>query len=583
MTDDAAKPETVPRRLGVMICQCGGNISDYVDVEKVREQIAKERDVVSAQVQMFACSDAAQQAMIREIREKKLDGVVVCSCSPKLHLGTFRAMAQRADLNAYEYSQVNIREQCSWAHTHDKPAATEKALKLVRAGVAKTALSAPLERMRVETLPQALVIGAGIAGLRAALSLSDLGISVHLIEKAEKAGGQVVRWGTIFPNDKVGAELVNGLLEEIRRRENVTLYLSTELVQKEGRIGDFAVKLRTGSGDTISLKVGAIIVATGFDPYAPSPGEFGFGLPGVITLPEFKELLAAHPTALVYQGRPVHSIVYVYCVGSREETKEVDPHLYCSRYCCSATSHIATVASARDPTLHQFHLFRDVRTYGKYEALYERALRSGSVFLRYGDDALPAVTRDTSGLIVKVKDRLMRGEEVEIHPDLVVLVTGMVPRKNDALAHALKLPIGQDGFFHEVHVKLRPVETVVDGVFIVGTAQGPKNVAESVASALAAVSKTGALLLKGYVDLEPTIAKVDPTLCVWCDECTKACPYGAVESIEYGDKRVATINGALCKGEGGCVPVCPKQAVSVQGYSNEQITAMIDALAKEAA
>jgi heterodisulfide reductase subunit A2 len=570
------------RRLGVMICQCGGNISDYVDVEKVRAEVAKEGDVVSAQVQMFACSDAAQQSMIQEIREKKLDGVVVCSCSPKLHLSTFRAMAQRADLNPYEYTQVNIREQCSWAHTHDRPAATEKALRLVRAGIAKTALSAPLERMRVETLPQALVVGAGIAGLRAALALSDLGISVHLVEKADTAGGQVVRWGNLFPNDKVGADLVRGLLEEIRRRENVTLYLSTELVHKEGRIGDFSVQLRTGTADTISLKVGAIIVATGFDPYTPAPGEFGFGLEGVLTLPEFKELLSSRPGPLEYHGRPVRTIAYVYCVGSREESKEAGPHLYCSRYCCSATSHIASVASARDPTLHQFHLFRDVRTYGKYEALYERALRSGSVFLRYGDDAPPSVTRDDGALVVKVKDRLMRGEEVEIRPDLVVLVTGMVPRENAGLAQALKLPIGQDGFFHEVHVKLRPVETVVDGVFIVGAAQGPKNVAESVASALAAVSKTGALLLKGYVDLEPTVAKVDPTLCVWCDECTKACPYAAVEPVEYGDKRVAQINGILCKGEGACVPACPKQAVSVQGYSNEQVTAMIDALAREA-
>jgi heterodisulfide reductase subunit A2 len=570
------------RRLGVVICQCGGNISDYVDTEKVREEVAKEGDVVATQVQMFACSDAAQQDVVREIREKKLDGIVVCSCSPKLHLSTFRAMAQRAGLNPYEYTQVNIREQCSWAHTHDRAGATEKALGLVRAGVARTALSTPLERMRVETLPHALVVGAGVAGLRAALALSDLGISVHLVEKEGKAGGQVVRWGNLFPNDKVGSELVQGLLEEVRRRENVTLYLSTELVEKEGRVGDFAVKLRTGTGDTISLKVGAILVATGFDPYTPAPEEFGFGLEGVVTLPEFKELLASHPGPPEYHGRPVRTIVYVYCVGSREESKETGPHLYCSRYCCSATSHIATVASARDPAIHQFHLFRDVRTYGKYEALYERALRSGSVFLRYGDDAPPKVTREDGGLVVRVKDRLMRGEEVEIRPDLVVLVTGMVPRENPRLARVLKLPVGQDGFFHEIHAKLRPVETVVDGVFIVGAAQGPKNVAESVASALAAVSKTGGLLLRGYVDLEPTVARVDPTLCVWCEECTKACPYGAVESVEYGDKRIARIIGVLCKGGGGCVPACPKQAISVQGYSNEQITAMIDALAKEA-
>ncbi len=570
------------RRLGVVVCQCGGNISDYVDTEKVRSEIAKEGDVVASQVQMFACSDAAQQSVIQEIREKKLDGVVVCSCSPKLHTATFRAMAQRAGLNPYEYTQVNIREQCSWAHTHDRAAATEKALKLARAGVAKTALSVPLERMRVETLPQALVVGAGVAGLRAALALSDLGISVHLIERAAEAGGQVARWGTLFPNDKVGRELVDGLIDEVRRRENVNLYLSTELVEKTGRLGEFAVTLRTRTGDTIGLKVGAIVVATGFDPYSPKEGEFGFGLEGVITLPELKELVAEHPGRLEYHGRPVRSIAYIYCVGSRDGADTPGGHTYCSRYCCSATSHLATVVSGLDPTVHQFHLFRDVRTYGKYETLYERALRGGSVYLRYGEEARPTVTREEGGLVVRVKDRLMRSEEVEMRPDLVVLVTGMVPRENDALVRALKLPIGQDGFFHEVHVKLRPVETVVDGVYIVGAAQGPKNVAESVSSALAAVSKTGGLLLKGYVDLDPLVAKVDPTLCVWCDECTKACPYGAVAPVDYGDRRIAEVNGVLCKGEGACVPVCPKQAISVQGYSNEQIHAMIDALAAEA-
>ena len=571
------------RRLGVVVCQCGGNISDYVDTEKVKSEIAKEGDVVTSQVQMFACSDAAQQSVIQEIREKKLDGVVVCSCSPKLHTATFRAMAQRAGLNPYEYTQVNIREQCSWAHTHDRAAATEKALKLVRAGVAKTALSVPLERMRVETLPQALVVGAGVAGLRAALALSDLGISVHLIERAEEAGGQVARWGTLFPNDKVGRELVDGLIDEVRRRENVNLYLATELVEKTGRLGEFAVTLRTRTGDTIGLNVGAIVVATGFDPYSPKEGEFGYGLDGVITLPELKELIAGHPGRLEYHGRPVRSIAYVYCVGSRDGADTPGGHTYCSRYCCSATSHLATVVSGLDPAIHQFHLFRDVRTYGKYEALYERALRGGSVYLRYGEEARPTVTREDGGLVVRVKDRLMRSEEVEMRPDLVVLVTGMVPRENDALVRVLKLPIGQDGFFHEVHVKLRPVETVVDGVYIVGAAQGPKNVAESVSSALAAVSKTGGLLLKGYVDLDPLVAKVDPTLCVWCDECTKACPYGAIGAVDYGDQRIAEVNGVLCKGEGACVPVCPKQAISVQGYSNEQIHAMIDALASEAA
>ena len=570
------------RKIGVVVCQCGGNISDYVDVEKVRQTIAKEGDVVSAHVEMFACSDAAQQNAINEIKEKKLDGIVVCSCSPKLHTATFRAMAARAGLNPYEYTQVNVREQDSWAHTHDRKGATEKAIQLARAGVAKTALSQPLERIRVETLPQVVVIGAGVAGLRSALALSDLGISVHLVEKSPAPGGHVARWGTLFPNDKDGAEIVAGLIEEVRRRDNIVVYTSSEVVEKSGRVGAFEVKVRTASGATISLEVGAIVVATGFEPYTPTEGQYGFGLEGVVTLPEFKELLAKHPNPLAYHGRPIRSIAYIYCVGSRD-TSEGSTRTYCSRYCCSATSHIATVVSGVDPKIRQFHLFRDIRTYGKYEALYEKALRSGSVFLRFSEEEPPTVATENGALVLKVKDRLMAGEDVEIRPDLIVLVTGMVPRENTPLVQTLKLPLGQDGFFREVHVKLRPVETVVDGVFIVGASQGPKNVAEAVTSALAGVSKAGALLLKGYTDLDPQIARVNPELCVWCDECTKACPYGAINPVAWGDKQIAEVNSVLCKGGGACVPACPKQAISVLGYTNEQITSMIDALAKDAA
>jgi heterodisulfide reductase subunit A len=577
MTDE---PSARERKIGVVVCQCGGNISDYVDVEKVRATLEKEKGVASAQIEMFACSEAGQQDAIRVIREKKLNGIVVCSCSPKLHTSTFRAMAERAGLNPYQYTQVNIREQDSWAHTHDRAGATEKAIQLVRGGVAKTALSEPLERMRVETLPQAVVIGAGVAGLRASLALSDLGISVHLVEKAPAAGGQVARWGDLFPNDKVGRELVDQVLLSVGSRDNITTYLSSEVVEKTGRLGAFDVTVRTGTGDTIALRVGAIVVATGFEPYTPPAGEFGYGLDGVVTLPEFKELLADRPDRLTYHGRDVRSIVYVYCVGSRDASGG-SSRTYCSRYCCTATSHIATVVNGLDRSVHQFHLFRDVRTYGRYEAIYEKALRAGSVFLRYSEEDPPTVSDEHGTLVVRVRDRLMGGEEVEVRPDLVVLVTGMVPRASPTLVQALKLPVGSDGFFREVHVKLRPVETVVDGVFIVGAAQGPKNVAESVASALAGVSKTAALLLKGYVNLDPLVARVDPSLCTWCDECTKACPYGAVEKVAYGEKEVAEVNAVLCKGEGACVPVCPKQAVSVLGYTNEQITSMIDAMARE--
>jgi heterodisulfide reductase subunit A len=569
------------RRLGVFICHCGGNISDYVDTEWLREVVEKEPSVVTAQVNMFTCSGAAQQNIVNEIQEKNLDGIVIASCSPKLHLNTFRALSRRAGLNEYQYIQVNIREQCSWAHTHNKKNATEKALRLIRAGVARAALSHPLEKLRVETLPHVLVIGAGVAGLRAALALSDIGLGVHLIEKSPQAGGMVSRWGKLFPNNKIGGQLIDSLLEKIRQRENITLFTDAELIEKQGHVGDFSIKIRVGKQDTISLKVGSMIVATGFETYTPQIGEFGFGLDGVITLPEYEELLASSQNSIKYEGKDVKTITYIYCVGSRENTKEKAPHLYCSRYCCSATNNCASCAAQIDGKIHQFHLFRDIRTYGKYELLYERSLSEGSVFLKYEEDSPPQVSRENSRLLVKVKDRLSGGEEIEICSDLVVLVTGMVPRENAQLLNVLKLPVGKDGFFNEVHPKLRPVETMIDGVFIAGASQGPKTISESVASSMAAVSKAGALLLKGYVDLEPLVAKVNTDLCTWCGECAKACAYDAIEPVTLNGKQVANVNAILCKGEGACVPICPYQAVAVEGYSNEQIESMIDAMARE--
>jgi heterodisulfide reductase subunit A len=564
------------RRIGVYICYCGGNISDYVDCERVREAIKDEEDVVVAKTTMFACSDAAQQEIIDDIQEQNLDAMVVASCSPTLHLFTFRGVAERANLNPYLYVQVNLREQCSWAHTDLPKQATEKAVRMVKAGIARARLTTPLEKIRIQTVPRALVIGAGISGLRAALALSDLGISVFVAEKSDSVGGWVAGFGKMYPHDRLGSELIADIVEEIGRRENITVYTEAELVEKSGCIGDFNAVLKA-KGERISLNVGSIIVATGFTPYQPAEGEFAYGSEGVLTLSEFKQLLDGSNGSLVYGGKPVRNVTYIYCVGAREEPGE-GAHTYCSRYCCNAAMHASAVAHELSPGLHQFHLFRDVRTYGKYELLYEDARTKGAIFIKFGDDAPPQVERVDGRLQVKVNDVLTSGEELEIETDLVVLVTGMEPRSNLPLNDVLKLPIGLDGFFKEIHPKLRPVETVIDGVFIAGAAQAPQNSAESVTSGLAATSKTAALLKKGYVELEPLIATVDVDACTWCDKCVPTCPYTAIEKVSAGEKEVAEINTALCKGCGCCVPACPEGALYVKGYSDQQVKAMIDAM-----
>ena len=305
------------RRIGVFICHCGGNISDYVEVEKVRKAVEGEPGVVLAKTQMFACSDAAQEEMISNIREEHLDGIVVASCSPKLHLYTFRAMSVRAGLNAYRYTQSNIREQCSWAHRDSRPLATDKAIRLVRAGIAKARLSESLTTMRVETTPKVLVVGAGVAGLSASLILADMGLPVFVVENAQEVGGWSRKWGEMFPQGR-GSELVDGLYEKARGRDDITLFTRAEVVERSGSVGDFEVTVRVSDGSTVSLDVGAIIVTTGFDTYRPAEGEFGHGQEGVATLPELKELLAQNDGPLTVSGRRVRDIAYIYCVGSRQ-------------------------------------------------------------------------------------------------------------------------------------------------------------------------------------------------------------------------------------------------------------------------
>ena len=577
MSQQPVPPEE--RRIGVYICHCGGNISDFVDVEAVREAMRDEPGVIVSESPEFACSDGTQHDMMDAIRGEHLDGLVVASCSPKLHQVTFRNVAKKAGLNQYEYTQVNIREQDSWAHQHDRAGATEKAIGLIRAGVAKTRLSLPLEPLVVQTVSRTLVVGGGITGLRAAIGLAKVGIETVLIEREPVLGGWVAQFGPTFPSDVSGAEEVASLLEQIHERRDITTYTSAELKSKSGSFGDYTVEIvlhREGGDKTLSVEVGSIIVATGFDSYTPEADEFGYGAPGVVTLPDFKKLVDANPSGqLVYNGKRVRSIAYVYCVGSRQE----GGNEYCSKYCCTAAIHASTLAARIDPTIRQFHLYRDIRAYGRNELLYNASRDAGSTYMKYADDAPPTVSPlPKGGLAVNVTDVLTDSREVSIPADIVVLVTGMVPRENHDLVQALKLPIGPDGFFNEIHPKLRPVETVVDGVMIAGCCQSPRTVGESVSAGLAAVAQSAALLKKGFAELEPLVARVDPDKCAGSGACLTACPYDAITKIDWEGHSIASVDAATCKGCGGCVQVCAQDAIDLLGYTDQQMRAAIEEL-----
>ena len=637
-------------KIGVYICQCGGNISDYVDVEEVKKAIENDPNVEIAKITMFACADSAQKEIINDIEKNDLDAMVVASCSPKLHLFTFRNVAKRAGLNQYNYVQVNLREQCSWVHSNKPKEATKKAIVLVRDGIARVRHSEALEQIKVSALNVVTIIGAGISGMKAAIELADMGTNVFLIEKDFFVGGRIPQIGKLFETNQDGKEIIDQLFCEIKKRKSIRLFTGAEIKSLSGSVGNFELKaeiipryikldydknklleaiqqcpyqipdefnfgltkrkaiyknyedalpdipvvnkdlllqnkefLRSYEDcidlnqkpETINFCTGAILLCSGFDPYEPEEGEYGYKkIKNVITLQQFERILDLNNNVLIYNDNKIKNIVFIYCVGSRQIEGD---NKYCSRFCCTSTIHASLVAKEKFKEVKSFHLYRDIRTYGKYEALFEDARRQGDIFIKFDEKESPIVEEIEGITQVKCKDLLYDRKELEINPDLVVLVTGMVPRKDSKLiSEILKAPIGRDNFFNEVHPKLRPVETVIDGVFIAGTCQGPKNVTESVKSSLSASIKANYLLNDEELELEPIVAKVNEDACVWCGKCLEVCTYNTITKVEYKDKFIAKFNVITCKGCGMCSSVCPNDAIDIIGFSNDEIEAMID-------
>lgn len=572
------------KRLGVYICHCGGNISDYVDVEEVRKAVEHEEGVVLAKTTMFACSDSNQNDMVSDIKKHKLDGVVVASCSPKLHLVTFRNVTERGDLNKYTYVHANIREQASWTHSDDKQGATGKAIHLVKAAIAKSRYAEPLYPNQIEAEKTIAVIGAGIAGLKAAASISDKNINVILIEKENRVGGHAAELGDLFMSDEKGYDLVNRVYNDIVQRENVTILTGSEVISSKGSIGDFTLKIRKrpqNAGDpveTMEIKVGSMVVATGFESYIPKEGEFDYVVnENVIALPEFK-LLVDKSTGdrLIYKGKTIKNIVYIYCVGSRQNE---GGNTYCSRFCCTSVIHTSIEAKKKFKNIYNIHLNRGIRTYGKQELLYAESLKMGDIYLQFDQTTPPEITSNGKNSIVTVTDILSEGKKMSVEADLIVLVTGMVPRSDQSVGTMLKIPKGRDKFYNEVHIKLRPVETVIDGITIAGACQGPKNISESVNSALSAATKSFSYVSKGTLETEPIIAVINEDSCSWCGKCLEACPFDAIEKRNVNSREIAVVNSSVCKGCGMCAPVCPPDAINLTGYRNEEIISMIDVLA----
>jgi heterodisulfide reductase subunit A len=637
-------------RIGIYICHCGGNISDYVDVEEIGKMLKEEDGVVISKDVMFACADSNQKEMVQDIIDNKLDAIVVASCSPKLHLHTFKGVAERAGLDPTNYVQVNIREQCSWPHSDQPREASVKAMGLIRAGMNRVSHSESLDNIEITVKKSVLIVGAGIAGMKAAIDLARLGNEVYLIEKDYFVGGHIAQSDNLFMSGQKGKEIVSNLYKEVKSFKNITVFTGVEVEKVTGSVGNFAIDIKikprfikqkadfelvkkameecnaftdddfnlgiikrkgiyknypealpdlpvvvvdaikdekallekyatcfdlNQKDELLSLTAGGVLIATGYDSYQPIEGEYGYKtVPNVITLPEFNRMIELNPNGLIHNGNKVKKVAFIYCVGNRQTKGD---NKYCSRQCCSAAINTSLQIKEKYDDITAFHLFRDIRTYGKQEILYEKSSKQGDIYIRFDEKEPPKVELQGKKALVKVKDYLTAKKELELEADLVVLVTGMVSRVDSKhISEKFKIPIGTDKFFNEIHPKLKPVETVIKGVFIGGSCQGPKNVTESVQSSLSAAAKINALLKSGTISLEPVIARVDSSLCIWCGKCAKVCEYDAVMEVEFEGKQIAQINKAVCTGCGICAPICPYNAIEIAQFTDLEIESMID-------
>ncbi len=556
-------------RIGVFVCHCGTNIGGVVDVPDVVEYAKTLPNVVYAEENLYTCSTDTQEKMKRVIKEENLNRVVVASCTPRTHEPLFRNTVREGGLNPYLFEMANIRDQCSWVHMSMHPEATAKSKDLLRMAVAKSALLEPLQERYMRINQDALVVGGGVAGMTAALDLADQGFTVHLVEKESELGGKLRRIHHIAGHGDPANDLAS-LIRRVRAAENIHLHLGATILAIDGSLGRFQSKVREADGSEVEFEHGGVIVATGAEEYKPTEYLYGED-PHVITQLELGDRLSNGGM------NGAKTVVMIQCVGSRDEERP-----YCSRVCCTAAITNALRIKEADPETRVAVLYRDIRTYGMREELYTAAREAGVIFIRFEDDDKPLVAGNGSGVKVTVNDALLK-IPLEIEADLLVLSSGIVPPEgNGRLAQFLKVPLNQDGFFLEAHMKLRPVDFATDGVWVCGTAHAPKSVDESIMQASAAAARATTLLSKERITLEPTISRVIDANCDGCAYCVEPCPYQAITLIEYMKqgqiKKTVESDPSICKGCGVCMATCPKEGIVVDHFRLDQLSAMVEAL-----
>jgi len=587
-------------RIGVFICHCGINIGGVVNVPEVVKYAKTLPNVAYSEDNIYTCSEAGLASIKEAIKKHGLNRVIVASCTPRTHEPLFRSACREAGLNHYLFEMANIREQVSWVHAHQHEKATKKAKDIVRMAVARATWLEPQEEPELDIKDTALVIGGGISGMTAALTVANQGFKVYLVEKEPELGGNLLRLHKLYPTMQDTSEILEPPLKAVSTHNNIETLTSTQVTDVKGYVGNFKVTLTRNGGEKREIDVGTIIVACGAMNYTPPKGLYQYEVyPNIVTQLEMEELLRNGKI----KNTP-ERVVMIQCVGARKgeiravdlagfpksdtarllakilKAKKEEGWPYCSKICCMNAIKNAILIKERFPKTDVMILYGDVRVYKEYEDFYSMARESQVKFVKHLEEVTPEITLGQEGKLTVTAYDALSGQEIKLPCDWVVLSTPLIPRKEEViLARMLKIPISQDGFLMEAHLKLRPVDTQMDGIFLAGVASGPKDVPESVISAKAAAARASTLMANKKMRTEALTSVVDEEQCFGCGLCEEICTYGA----HYLEENKSHTIAALCRGCGACAAECPRRAITMQHFTDEQVLAQIKAALMEEA
>ncbi len=550
-------------RIGVFVCNCGVNIGGIADVPAIAEYAKTLPNVAYVQENLFTCSQDTQDKMVEVLKEQNLNRIVVAACTPRTHEPLFQETIANAGLNSYLFEMANIRNQCTWVHSSDKEKATQKSKELVRMAAARASLLEPIPSLSVEVEKAAMVIGGGVAGMTAALSLADQGFPVSVVEKSPELGGAAKDILKTAKGQDV-QKFLSGLIDKIEKHSGIEVFLGSEITDASGFVGNFETTLSSGNGAK-TVRHGATVIATGGQ--AADTDEYLFGKNSRVV--RWHDL--EHSPDKIKDAK---SIVFIQCVGSRDDNRP-----YCSKICCTASVSQAITVKEQNPDASVFILYRDIRTFGEREVLYKKAREKGVIFIRYSLDKKPVVTESGDKLEVAVFDPILR-KNLRIEADYISLATAIEPYDNANLSALYKLPLNEEKFFMEAHAKLRPVDFASDGLFVCGLAHYPKPLEESISQAMAAAGRAATVLGKDTIGISPLVSQVDDKNCIGCSLCSEVCPFGAITMDEVEGKGYRAKNvPASCKGCGLCASSCPQKTIDMLHFRDQQIIAAVCAAA----